>query len=142
MHDAPSATQRAAARSEGAGDTAALEHKRYISVTTFRRNGEGVATPVEFVVQGTELYVRASGMGKVKRIRDNPRVRVAPCTMRGRVTGAAVDGTASLLDDEETAALYELFSKKYGFLWRLGMRLRRPRVQGVRILVSSPSEAA
>ena len=123
-------------------EIAALKDAGYISVTTFRRNGEGVATPVEFVERDNTFYVRSRGTGKVTRIRGNPRVRVAPCTMRGRETAPALDGVAALMSDGESAALYALFSAKYGFLWRLGMRLRRPKVQGVQIMLTGASATA
>lgn len=129
-------------QSSTAGDAlAAIERARYISVTTFRRTGKGVATPVEFVTKDGAIYVWArAGSGKVKRIRNNPRVRIAPCTMRGRVTGPSLDGVAALMGEAESQALYPLFSREYGFLWRLGIRLRKPRVQGIKI-VASPAGA-
>ena len=66
----------------------AIAGQKYISLTTFRKNGVGVSTPVWFGEDGDKLYVMTrSDMGKAKRIRNNPRVRVAPCTIRGKVTG-------------------------------------------------------
>jgi PPOX class probable F420-dependent enzyme len=142
MQHAPPGTRGVSIESERGADAAELSGARYISVTTFRRNDEPVATPVEFVEQGNALYIRSRGTGKIKRIRNNLCVRAAPCTMRGRETAPARDGVASFMSDEATATLYPLFSKKYDFLWRLGIRLRRPRVQGVKILLSDPSETA
>jgi PPOX class probable F420-dependent enzyme len=62
--------------------------QKYVSLKTFRKNGVGVATPVWFGEEGDKLYVMTrSDMGKTKRIRNNPQVRVAACTIRGTVTG-------------------------------------------------------
>jgi hypothetical protein len=111
-----------------------LAKARYVSVTTFRSSGVGVATPVEFVMQdGGLLFRTLPDSGKVKRIRLQPRVLVAACTMRGRVTGHKLAGTATLLSDEQSEALLPAFDAKYGRLWRILASLRRPRSQGVRI---------
>jgi PPOX class probable F420-dependent enzyme len=107
---------------------------RYISVTTFRRDGTGVATPVEFLMIDGSIYFRTlPDAGKVKRIRSEQRVLVAPCTMRGRVTGHKLAGVATLLSPEETAKLLPGFQAKYGLVWRLLSGMRRPRSQGIRI---------
>src|SRR5256885_16760927 len=67
---------------------AAIHDQKYISLTTFRKTGVGVATPVWFGEEDGKLYVMTrSDMGKTKRIRNNPQVKVAPCTIRGKVTG-------------------------------------------------------
>jgi uncharacterized protein len=66
----------------------AIRNQRYISLKTFRKNGLGVATPVWFGEDEGKLYVMTrSDMGKTKRIRNNSKVTVAPCTIRGRLTG-------------------------------------------------------
>src|SRR5580765_185016 len=67
---------------------AAIQDQKYVALTTFRKGGTGVATPVWFGEENGKLYVMTrSDMGKTKRIRNNPQVRVAPCTIRGTVTG-------------------------------------------------------
>ena len=89
------------------------DHK-YVSLETFRKSGEGVKTPVWFVLHDGALYIYTeAASGKVKRIRSNPRVRVALCTVRGRVTGPWVDGTASIIDGEERRAADRLLDRKY-----------------------------
>jgi PPOX class probable F420-dependent enzyme len=66
----------------------AIRGQKYISLGTFRKNGAKIATPVWFGEDGDKLYVMTrSDMGKTKRIRNNPRVTVAPCSIRGKVTG-------------------------------------------------------
>jgi len=91
-----------------------LGGEKYISLETFKKNGEGVKTPVWFVLHNDALYVYTEADSwKVKRIRRNPRVRVAACTMRGAVTGPWLDATASLVEGDERLAADKLLNKKY-----------------------------
>jgi uncharacterized protein len=93
---------------------AAIHGQRYISLKTFRKNGDGIATPVWFGEEGDRLYVMTrSDMGKVKRIRNNPGVGVAPCTIRGKVTGAEFAATARMLPPEEHAHARQTINRKY-----------------------------
>ena len=79
-----------------------IRGQKYISLTTVRKNGTKVATPVWFGEDSDKLYVMTrSTMGKVKRIRNNPLVEVAPCTMRGSVTGDKLFAHARILPPEE-----------------------------------------
>ncbi|MGA2347965.1 MAG: PPOX class F420-dependent oxidoreductase [Candidatus Sulfotelmatobacter sp.] len=97
---------------------APIQGQKYISLTTFRKNGAGVATPVWFGEQDGKLYVMTlSKMGKTKRIRNNPQVRVAPCTMRGKVTGPDVAATARLLPKEDFARARRTITRKYWMAW-------------------------
>ena len=90
----------------------------YVSLTTFRKDGTPVPTPVWFAVaDNKDLVIRsAPDAGKIKRIRNNPRVTLTPCDARGRLTAGAttLDGTARLLErggDEERAAARALAAK-------------------------------
>ena len=77
-----------------------LDRHRYISLSTFRRNGAEVATPVWFAASGARLYVVTAGdSGKVKRLRLTPRARVAPSDGRGRVRGTWQSATARVLTE-------------------------------------------
>ena len=102
---------------------ASIHGQKYISLTTFRKTGAGVATPVWFGEDYGKLYVMTrSDMGKTKRIRNNPQVRVAPCTIRGKVTGAEFAATARILPREEHARARQTLNRKYWaaripFLW-------------------------
>ena len=92
----------------------AIQGQNYISLTTFRKTGVGVATPVWFGEEGGKVYVMTrSDMGKTKRIRNNPQVRVAPGTMRGKVTGAEVADSARILPAEEHAGARKTINRKY-----------------------------
>jgi PPOX class probable F420-dependent enzyme len=93
---------------------ASIQGQKYISLKTFRKNGVGVATPVWFGEEGDKLYVMTrSDMGKTKRIRNNPKVMVAPCTIRGRVTGEEFPATARILPPEEHARARQTINRKY-----------------------------
>jgi uncharacterized protein len=93
---------------------ASIHGQKYISLTTFRKNGAGVATPVWFGEDDGKLYVMTrSDMGKTKRIRNNPQVRVAPCTIRGKVTGAEFAATARILPPEKHAWARQAINRTY-----------------------------
>lgn len=93
---------------------AQIQNQKYISLTTFRQNGVAVSTPVWFGEQDGRLYVMTRGdMGKAKRIRNNPQVRVAPCTIRGVVTGPEFAATARILPLEEHARARATINRKY-----------------------------
>ncbi|HEX7138436.1 MAG TPA: PPOX class F420-dependent oxidoreductase [Vicinamibacterales bacterium] len=90
-----------------------FDGQNYISLETFRKNGQGVKTPVWFVRQNDVFYVYTEAdSGKVKRIRNNSRVRVAVCNMRGDVRGPWLDATASLIDGDERRAADSLLDRK------------------------------
>jgi PPOX class probable F420-dependent enzyme len=91
-----------------------IHGKKYISLVTFRKSGARVATPVWFGEDGDRLYVMTrSDMGKTKRIRNNPQVRVAPSTIRGKVTGAEFPATVRILPTEEHAHARAAINRKY-----------------------------
>jgi PPOX class probable F420-dependent enzyme len=94
--------------------------KKYISIETYRKTGDPVRTPVWFVEENGELFVRTdSDTGKMKRISNNPRVRVAACDMRGGIKGEWVDGEARTIDTEFSEHVFSLLKKKYGTLYRI-----------------------
>jgi uncharacterized protein len=93
---------------------AQFQDKKYISLETFKKNGEGVKTPVWFVLHNDALYLYTEADSwKVKRIRNNPRVRVAICNVRGTVRGPWLDGTASIVDGDERRVADKLLDRKY-----------------------------
>jgi PPOX class probable F420-dependent enzyme len=94
---------------------AQFANQQFINVETFRKNGQGVQTPVWFVEDGGTLYVRTvDNSFKVKRIRNTPRVRVMPCDVRGGPKGEWVDGTARFATADEDRRVGRLFTRKYG----------------------------
>lgn len=87
---------------------------RYLSITSYKRDGTSVATPVWFVQQDGRLLVETdAASGKVKRIRRNPAVLVTVCTATGRLRGPQVPATAEVLPDSEVSALLPLIMRKY-----------------------------
>jgi PPOX class probable F420-dependent enzyme len=93
---------------------------KYISLETFRKTGVGVRTPVWFAADPAAphvfyLYSEAEA-GKIKRIRNNPHVRVAPCDIRGNVKGEFVDGQAAIITAGEADKGQQLLRRKYGWM--------------------------
>jgi PPOX class probable F420-dependent enzyme len=121
---------------------AAVSRAKYVLLTTFKRDGSAVATPVWAVAEDGGLLVwTPRGSGKVKRIRNSGRVTVAPCTMRGRPTGVTVDATAMLLDAGGTLRAQDAIGRKYGWLGRTWLksavrRAGQDAVIGIRIAMS------
>jgi len=94
--------------------------KKHISLETYRKTGNPVRTPVWFVEENGELFVRTdSSTGKIKRIRNNPRVRVATCNARGAVKGTWVDGEARMIEPQSSEHVFSLLRKKYGMAYRI-----------------------
>lgn len=105
---------------------ALLAGHKYLSLETFKKTGQGVRTPIWFAadpstpidVAGAKLYVYTVGdTGKVKRIRNNGRVRVAPCDARGKILGEWADARAAIVTGQEAVLGGRLLNKKY-FPWK------------------------
>src|SRR5437016_10931740 len=91
-----------------------LDRARYMSLGTFRRDGTEVRTPVWFAEsERGVVFMTNPKLAKVKRIRRNPRVRVAPCTVGGKVTGEWAEGVARFLEGDEARAARSAIKKKY-----------------------------
>jgi PPOX class probable F420-dependent enzyme len=114
---------------------------RYVSLTTYRRDGTAVATPVWHVVSGGELFiVSEAGAGKVKRIRNNSSVVVTVCNFRGRIgpDAPSARGQARLLDDAGTRMARRLLASKYlasrvGNWFAAILHLKRPPLIGIAV---------
>lgn len=88
--------------------------EKYASMVTFRKSGAGVATPIWFAEGNRKLYVMTrSDSGKFKRLRNRPEARMAPCTMRGKVTGPSFPFAVRLLAPEEQGIALEALRRKY-----------------------------
>ncbi len=112
-------------------DIDTLANARYVSLTTFKKDGTPVATPVWLARDGDTLVVLTGPTaGKTKRLRNHGRVRVAPCDMRGRVKGDAVDGYATLQDAAGTAATHAAIKRRYGIQARLAYWREDRRAKG------------
>jgi uncharacterized protein len=105
----------AAAQDGTARDVSALEGHKYCLLTTFRRDGTPVPSPVWFGLADGKVYFRSeAGVGKVKRVRNDPHVRVAPCSFRGKPLGPATEATARVLRTEEEARAEAAIGANYG----------------------------
>jgi len=92
-----------------------------MSLTTFRKSGQAVTTPVWFAQEGDKIYVyTGTSSGKVKRIAHTAKVTVAPCTMSGGLLGEAVEAKARILQTaEERRRADEVLNRKYGWQKRI-----------------------
>lgn len=108
---------------------------KYMALTTFRRDGTPVATPVWLVRdRETLLVITGAESGKARRLRADSRALVAPCDMRGTPAGEAVPATGELLDPEDTAHTASAITRRYGLLGRLFMwRSRHSERVGIRV---------
>jgi PPOX class probable F420-dependent enzyme len=110
----------------------ALNDARYVALTSFRRTGAAVSTPFGALHRQGKIYCFTDApSGKVKRIRRDPRVEVAPCTQRGASTGPTLIGRARVLDGSEAremaTAFNELWTRQFGLMWRMGSLVERLR---------------
>jgi PPOX class probable F420-dependent enzyme len=104
-----------------AGWGTAFDGQKYLNLESFRRSGAGVRTPLWFAAaaDGTLFVYTLATSGKAKRIRRSPAVRIAPCDMRGQITGPWFDATASLAEGPEFDRGMRLINRKYGLMKRL-----------------------
>jgi PPOX class probable F420-dependent enzyme len=118
-----------------------IGRSKYVSLTTYRKDGTGVSTPVWHAVNGGELFVVSDAEAwKVKRIRNNSHVVVTVCGIRGKIAPGApsAQGTARLLDEADTETGRTLLARKY-VLSRMGnwftkvLHLRRRPVIGIAV---------
>lgn len=108
-------------------DVDAFAGEKHCLVMTYKKSGEAVATPVWFVGRDDRLrFLTGSVSGKVKRLRRDQRVRVAPCSLLGRPRGPAMEGVARILDDDQAALTESALKAKYGIGRRLYYRFLGP----------------
>jgi uncharacterized protein len=95
-----------------------FNRQSYLNLETLRKNGAAVKTPVWFVEDCGMLYVRTmAGSGKVKRVRNNSQVQIAPCKMDGAPLGGWTNASARIVTDPEIERkVDQLLGKKYGLM--------------------------
>jgi len=109
---------------------ALLQGHKFIALSTYRKNGQPVVTPVWFTQRDSKLYVwTGASSGKVKRLRNNPRVSLAPSDSSGKPLGDVVPGSVSFPPEDEWKALNGLFQSKYGLQFGLFSGMSRLRGQ-------------
>jgi len=103
-----------------ATDIQALRAVKTVLLTTYRRDGTPVATPVSIAFDGARAVFRTwDTAGKAKRLRRNPTVEVAPCTFRGRPTGPAVHAEARRLAGDDEGKARAALGRRHPLLHRL-----------------------
>ncbi len=121
-----------------------LDGESYLSLETFRRDGRGVRTPVWFARRGSNLYVFTErDSGKVKRLRNGDRARVAACNVRGGVHGDWLEARGRIVSDSQTESLaYAALHAKYGWQMRIAdfFSSLTGRIQGRAVLEIAPPE--
>jgi hypothetical protein len=94
-----------------------LADARYVSLGTFRKDGTRVDTPMWFVLRDDRMVIRTgAASAKIKRIRNNERVTIAPCTPSGKVTGPMVEARAKVLPESEVAWVEGQIKARYGLM--------------------------
>lgn len=122
------------------GALSQFQGENVISLETYRRNGEPVRTPVWFLEENGTLYVHTSdSTGKVKRIRRNPKVRVAPSYFRGKPKAEYIEARAVLETNPGTVKeYYSQIYKKYGLqgtLTKFAQRFSRSKANDIIIVI-------
>ena len=103
-----------------------LESEKYISLETYRKNENPVRTPVWFVIKDDLVFVVTRDQtGKIKRLKHNQKVRIASCTIKGKITGEWMKGIATILEKEETKQAVKWRDKKYGFMAKIAKFLSK-----------------
>jgi uncharacterized protein len=93
---------------------AEIRGQKYVLLATFRQNGTAVRTPVWFAESdGKLVFMTRNDSWKYKRIRNNPRVTVAPCKMNGKIIGPAFDGTVRVLPADQWDRARHAIGRKY-----------------------------
>lgn len=101
---------------------------QYVALTTYRRDGTAVTTPVWAAAEGASLYIFTNAAaGKVKRLRNSSRATVAPCTATGTITGTQLPAEAFNLANDQMPKVWKLLIKKYGIAARLFVAYDRVR---------------
>jgi len=146
--DGAASGRRAASRDNGGVPPLPREiaDHEFVLLTTFRKTGVPVATPVWIAPDGDEcLITTGAASGKVKRLRHTPRVTLTPCDARGRVAPDAVtiEATTSVHDDPQTMArLDRALTAKYGAKYKMirgAQKLRRAKPESVALVVTAAS---
>jgi uncharacterized protein len=106
-------------RMDASAGFASFQGHKYLNLETLRKNGQGVRTPVWFAAEPASgvphtLYLYSTvNSGKAKRVRNNPRVRVAPCDVRGKLRGDWIEASAEIVTGDIAQHGMRLLNKKY-----------------------------
>jgi PPOX class probable F420-dependent enzyme len=94
-----------------------LDDARYVNLLSFKRDGNGVETPVWAAPLDGKIVIYSAGDSyKVKRIRRNPKIRIARCNVRGKLLGPWLDGTCAIVEDRaHQERIMDALMRKYGW---------------------------
>jgi hypothetical protein len=126
-----------AATAEPTGSINDLKGKKYCVLITYKKDGTPMPSPLWFGVGDGKVYAETGANDwKVKRIRNNPNVRVAPCNTRGAPTGPPFLGTARIVDKTEEAAADRFIQANYGWYRTVYEKLLARRVETANIEIT------
>jgi len=114
-------------------------NQKYINLETYRRNGQAVRTTVWFVIDAGTIYIRTDmNSGKIKRIKNNPNVRITPSGARGQLKGKWIEGKIKMAGSLELEHANQLLEQKYGIQGKIirvfnKIRNTRPTVLSIQI---------
>jgi len=114
-------------------------NQKYINLETYRRNGQAVLTTVWFVMDAGTIYIRTDmNSGKVKRIKNNPNIRITPSGARGQLKGKWIEGKIKMAGSLELEHANQLLEQKYGIQGKIirvfnKIRNTRPTVLSIQI---------
>jgi len=114
-------------------------NQKYINLETYRRNGQAVRTTVWFVMDAGTIYIRTDmNSGKVKRIKNNPNIRITPSGARGQLKGKWIEGKIKMAGSLELEHAIQLLEQKYGIQGKIirifnKIRNTRPTVLSIQI---------
>lgn len=115
---------------------ATLSGHKYINLETYKKSGQAVRTPVWFVISDEQIFVLTSqNTGKIKRIRNNPTVKIMPCGIRGDSKGEWVEGLARIATESEMQNTIKLRYKKYGFRAKIIGLFKKDNLAGITIKI-------
>ncbi len=122
-------------------EVATFEGEKHIVLETYRKTGEGVRTPVWFVQGNETIYVRTGqNSGKMKRLRNNGRLKLAISNARGTPGGSWTEGKHWILKESERGRIIDQMREKYGLTWKLVGLLQRFGKNNFTIIAITPAE--
>jgi PPOX class probable F420-dependent enzyme len=115
---------------------AAFANQKYLSLETYKKNGNPVRTVVWFTIENGVFYFHSSyKTWKLKRIRKNPAVRIAPSKFRGEILGEWFNGKAKFVPEPEASRILPLINRKYGLWGKIIISIEK-RTSGRRVVVA------
>ncbi len=115
-----------------------IKSEKYISLETYKKSKQAVRTPVWFVIKdGLIIIVTRDQTGKIKRLRNNKKVKIAACSIKGKTSMPMVSCTAKILTQEETEEAVKLRDKKYGFFSRVAKFLTKGKGNLIAVSIKS-----